>query len=82
MLDIDPKYIYQWQKAARRPVAAVLGADPATVAELHQLRAATRLQVRELEILKKAIAIFHSLGPMSRDRLIAAECAYYMVRIC
>jgi len=41
-------------------VAAALGAalDPATAAELRQLRAANRRQAQELEILKKVIAIF------------------------
>ena len=40
-LNIDPKRIYQWQKAAQTPVAAALGAtlDPATAVELRQLRA-------------------------------------------
>ena len=59
-LNIDPKRIYQWQKAAQTPVAAALGAalDPATAAELRQLRALARRQAQELEILKKAIAIF------------------------
>ena len=59
-LNIDPKRIYQWQKAAQTPVAAALGAalDPATAAELRQLRAVNRRQAQELEILKKAIAIF------------------------
>ena len=59
-LNIDPKRIYQWQKAAQTPVAAALGTalDPATAAELRQLRAANRRQAQELEILKKAIAIF------------------------
>ena len=59
-LNIDPKRIYQWQKAAQTPVAAALGAalDPAMAAELRQLRAANRRQAQELEILKKAIAIF------------------------
>ena len=57
-LNIDPKRIYQWQKAAQTPVAAALGTqlDPATVAELRQLRAVNRRQAQELEILKKAIA--------------------------
>ena len=57
-LNIDPKRIYQWQKAAQTPVAAALGAalDPATAAELRQLRAANRRQAQELDILKKAIA--------------------------
>ena len=57
---IDPKRIYQWQKAAQTPVAAALGAalDPATAAELRQLRALARRQAQELDRLKKAIAIF------------------------
>jgi len=40
-LNIGPKRIYQWQKAAQTPVAAALGADldSATAAELRQLRA-------------------------------------------
>ena len=35
-LNIDPKRIYQWQKAVQTPVAAALGTvlDPATVVEL------------------------------------------------
>ena len=59
-LNIDPKRIYQWQKAAQTPVAATLGAalDPATALELRQLRAANRRQAQELDILKKAIALF------------------------
>ena len=46
-LNIDPKRIYQWQKAAQTPVAAALGAalDPATATELRYLRAANRWQV-------------------------------------
>ena len=59
-LNIDPKRIYKWQKEALTPVATARGAelDPATAAELRQLRAANRRQAQELEILKKAIAIF------------------------
>ena len=59
-LNIDPKRIYQWHKAAQTPVAAALGAalDPDTAAELRQLRALARRLAQELEILKKAIAIF------------------------
>ena len=59
-LNIDPKRIYQWQKAAQTSVAAALGAalDPATAAELRQLRALARRQAQDLDILKKAIAIF------------------------
>ncbi len=57
-LNIDPKRIYKWQKEALTPVAAARGVelDPATAAELRQLRAANRRQAQELEILKKAIA--------------------------
>ena len=58
-LNINPKLLYKWQREAQTPVAA-LGAslDPATAAELRQLRALSRRQAQELEILKKAIAIF------------------------
>jgi transposase len=59
-LNIDPKRIYKWQKEALTPVASARGAelDPATAAELRQLRALARRQAQELDILKKAIAIF------------------------
>ena len=58
-LNIDPKRIYKWQKQALTPVAAAQGVelDPATAAELRQLRAANRRPAQELDILKKAIAI-------------------------
>ena len=54
-LNIDPKRLYQWQKAAQAPVAAALGAalNPATATEL---RTANRWQAQKLDILKKAIA--------------------------
>lgn len=54
-LNIDPKRIDKWQKEALTPVAATRGAelDPATAAELRQLRVANRRQAQELEILKK-----------------------------
>ena len=57
-LNIDPKRISKWQKEALTPVAAARGAerDPATAAELRQLRAANRRQAQELDILEKAIA--------------------------
>ncbi|MGI4737532.1 MAG: hypothetical protein ACRYG7_20385 [Janthinobacterium lividum] len=47
-------------KEALTPVAAARGVelDPATAAELRQLRALARRQAQELDILKKAIAIF------------------------
>ncbi|RZL13799.1 MAG: hypothetical protein EOO62_07175 [Hymenobacter sp.] len=59
--NIDPKRIYEWQKEALTPVAATRGAalDPATAAEVRQLRAANRRQAQELEILKKASASNH-----------------------
>ena len=59
-LNIEPKRLDQWQKAAQTPVAAAVAAalDPATAAELCQLRALARRQAQELDILKKAIAIF------------------------
>ncbi len=57
-LNINVKLLYKWQKEALTPVAAARGAelDPATAAELRQLRATNRRQAQELEILKKAIA--------------------------
>ena len=57
-LNIAPKRLYQRQKAAQTPVAAALGAalDPATALELRQLRALSRRQAQELDMLKKAIA--------------------------
>ena len=59
-LNIDPKRLYKWQKEAHTPVAAARGAelDPATAAELRQPRAANRRQTQDLNMLKKAIAIF------------------------
>ena len=59
-LNINAKLLYKWQKQALTPVAAARGAelDPATAAELRQLRALARRQAQELAILKKAIAIF------------------------
>jgi transposase len=59
-LNINVKLLYKWQKEALTPVAAARGAelDPATAAELRQLRATNRRQAQELDILKKAIAIF------------------------
>ena len=58
-LNIDPKRIDKWQKEALTPVAAARGAefDPATAAELRQLRAANRRQAQELEILKKPSSV-------------------------
>ena len=53
-LNIDAKRIYAWQKAAQLP----LPADPAEAAEVRALRAANKRLAQELDILKKAIAIF------------------------
>jgi transposase len=53
-LNIDPKRSYQWQRQAQTP----LPTDPAEAAEVRQLRAANRRLEQELEMLKKAIAIF------------------------
>jgi transposase len=66
-LDIDPKRIYKWQKEALTPVAAARGAelDPATVAELRQLRAANRRQAQELKILRKP-SLANALAALSR----------------
>jgi transposase len=48
-LNIRPKLLYEWQKAAHLP----LPADPAEAAEVRQLRAANRRLKQELKILKK-----------------------------
>ncbi len=53
-LNIDPKRLYAWQKAAQQP----LPTDPAEAAEVRTLRAANKRLAQELDILKKAIAIF------------------------
>jgi transposase len=57
-LNINQKLLYKWQKEALTPVAAARGAelDPATAAELRQLRALARRQAQALDSLKKAIA--------------------------
>ena len=54
-LNIAPKRIYQWQKAAQTLVAAAFGAalDSDMAVELRQLRALARRQAQELDILKK-----------------------------
>ena len=54
-LNLNPKLLYKWQKETLTPVAAARGAalDPATAAELRQLRALSRRQAQELAILKK-----------------------------
>ena len=53
------KLIYDWQKAAQTPAATAAGAqlDPATAAELRQLRADNRRQAQELTILKKVVLL-------------------------
>ena len=86
-LNIDPKRIYQWQKAAQTPVVAALGAalDPNAAAELRQLRALARRQALELEldILKNHCPLLTDRDPMSRYRFIAAERYRYPVqRLC
>jgi len=67
-LNIAPKRLYKWQKAAQTPVAAALGATlgPATAPELRQLRAVNRRQAQEVDILKKAIAIAFFKRRLSR----------------
>jgi len=51
------KLLYKWQKEVLTPAAAARGAelDPATAAELRQLRTLARLQAQELDILKKPL---------------------------
>ena len=59
-LNIRAKLLYDWQKAELTPAAVAAGAalDPATATELRELRTLNRRQAQELEMLKKAIAIF------------------------
>ena len=55
-----PPQLYAWQKAAQQP----LPTDPAEAAEVRALRTANKRLAQELDILKKAIAIFsHPLTP-------------------
>ena len=59
-LNIRPELLYQWQRAAQAP----LPADPAEAAEVRALRMANKRLTQELDILKRAIAIFsHPLTP-------------------
>lgn len=53
-LNIRPELLYQWQCAAQ----ASLPTDPAEAAEVRALRIANKRLAQELEIFKKAIAIF------------------------
>ncbi|QKG58763.1 transposase [Hymenobacter sp. BRD128] len=53
-LNLNPKLLYKWQQDA----LPALPSDPAEAAEVRQLRAANKRLAQELEILKKAIAIF------------------------
>jgi transposase len=55
-LNLNPKLLYRWQQEA----LPALPADPSEAAEVRQLRAANKRLAQELEILKKAIAIFSS----------------------
>ena len=56
-LNIDAKRIYAWQKAAQAPLPAD-PAEAAEAAEVRALRMANKRLTQELDILKKAIAIF------------------------
>jgi len=53
-LNLNPKLLYKWQQDA----LPTLPADPSEAAEVRQLRATNKRLAQELEILKKAIAIF------------------------
>ena len=56
-LNSSPKLLYNWQQETLTPVAAARGAelDPATAAELRQLRALARRPAQELDSLKKPL---------------------------
>lgn len=53
-LNLNPKLLYKWQQEA----LPALPANPSEATEVRQLRAANKRLAQELEILKKAIAIF------------------------
>jgi transposase len=53
-LNLNPKLLYKWQQEA----LPALPSDPVEAAEVRQLRATNKRLAQELEILKKAIAIF------------------------
>ena len=58
-MNIAPKLLYKRHKEAFTPVAAALGARlNSAMAVVRQLRALARRQAQELDILKKAVAIF------------------------
>ncbi|MGI4820214.1 MAG: transposase [Janthinobacterium lividum] len=67
-LNINPKLLYKWQKEALTPVAAARGAelDPATAAELRQLRALARRQAQALDSFKKKPLPANASGALSR----------------
>ena len=67
-LNIGPKRLYQWHKAAKMPVAAALGAalDLVPTLELRQLRAANWRQAQGLEILKKCYCPLPAVSASSR----------------
>ena len=87
-LNTNPKLLYKWQQAVQTPAAVAVGAnmDPATAAELRQLRADNRRQAQELEILKKPLPsecssrIIADQRPMSRYSFINQHCTSYHVR--
>ncbi len=59
-LNSDPKRLYAWQKAAQQP----LPTDPTEAAEVRALCQANKRLAQELEILKKASAIFSATPPL------------------
>ena len=55
-LNITPKLLYKWQKAAQHPLES--GSRESESAALRELRAENRRLQQERDILKKALAIF------------------------
>ena len=53
-LNIDPKRLYAWQKTAQQ----LLLVDPAGAIEVRALRTANKRGTQELNLLKKATAIY------------------------
>ncbi|WP_092676044.1 transposase [Hymenobacter arizonensis] len=85
VLNIDPKRIYQWQKAAQTPVAAALGPPwtrprPPSCANCRPWPGGRR---RSWPFKKSHCHLLADRDAMSRYRFIAAECGHYPVqRLC
>ena len=81
-MNIDPKRLYAWQKAAQQ----LLPVDPAGAVEMRALRPANKRGTQELNLLKKPLPlakclrrIFASLDLMSPLHFIDQQRVHYSV---